>query len=62
VPRRTEVLLKFDIHQLLGEHTHPFAKEISVFHACLAQNIGECHSQLVGHRALFLSSGLGQPR
>jgi hypothetical protein len=50
VPFSAQVVRELHLHQLLGQDTHPLAQKIGLFHTCLAQHRGECHSQFVGHR------------
>src|SRR3954469_9361118 len=52
------VLGELELHQFLRQHAHTLTQEIRFFHARLAQYLGECHSQFVGHRCWFLSSDL----
>src|SRR5262249_22740290 len=54
----TDMLGEFHLHQFLSQYPHSLAQKISLLHACLAQHFGKCHSQFVGHRKRFLSSGL----
>jgi hypothetical protein len=62
VPFGAEVVGELHLHQLLGQDAYPLAQKISLFHTCLAQHFGECHSQFVGHRVWLLSSGSRQSR
>jgi hypothetical protein len=62
VPLCTDVLGELQLHQLLSQHAHALTQEISLFHTSLAQHLGKCHSQLVGHRRSVLSSGLDTSR
>src|SRR5438132_9048132 len=44
------------LHQLLSQHAHTFAKKIGLLHAGLAQHVYECRSPFLGHRCGSLSS------
>jgi len=41
-----------------GGFEHWAAGQLELFHPSFAQYLRECHSQFVGHRRWFLSSGL----
>ena len=51
----TQLLGHFEFHQLLSQDTYPFAQQIRLLHAGLAQHV-ECHSQFFGDRCGPLSS------
>jgi hypothetical protein len=53
-----DVLGELQLHQFLRRHPHTLTQKISLLHTSLRQYLGECHSQVVGHRCRFLSSGL----
>jgi hypothetical protein len=59
---RADVLLEFHLHQRLRQYPHPFTQPITLLDSRLAQDFGNCHSQLVGHRLWVLSSVLRQTR
>src|SRR5207247_11411530 len=53
-----DVFSQLHLHQFLGQDAYSLTQKISLLHTCLAQHLGECHSQFVGHRAGLLSSDL----
>jgi site-specific DNA recombinase len=50
VPLRAQVLAHLQLHQRLRQHPHPFPQEVAVLQLRLAQQVLQCHPELVGHR------------
>jgi hypothetical protein len=46
----TQMLAHFQLHHLLGEQANSLPQELRVLQLCLAQEILQCHPELVGHR------------
>jgi hypothetical protein len=50
VPPGAHVRRHLQLHHRLGQHPHPRAQEVGVVQIALAQQVLQCHPEVVGHR------------